>query len=354
MATLPISSDELDAYFASTVTGSLDKAIGNDIYGFNQFGTGSLVPINRETFGLTFIVKPQLNLQSENIRGSRQMSSLLNANPTSIQRVIRSYLDPRFQTGVTIGKRSAPPNACPLVDPLQAFMPTLTNNLKSVSGWPDLVSPTYSSPAGLYKEVYSMVDGAFQQWGEFDLDLTFKNTRGDLIPYMFYIWCKYPQLTFDGTMLPYLDYITERELDYTTRIYRVLLDVDKETVTKVIATGAAFPITIPVGMFGDFNNEVPFIDQNKDISIRFRAMGMEIFDDILIKEFNDTVTIFNSNMADNVREQKMTILTKDSILEGLKNRGYPRIDPATSKLQWWYDIDKVEAYVDNIEEDPGL
>lgn len=352
MADLPISAEDLDSYFASTVTGSLDRAIGNDIYGFNQFGTGSLVPSNRETYGLTFIVKPQLNLQSSNVRASRIMSSLMNKNPTSVQRVVRSILDPRFQRGFNLMRKAGitewiPGNPCPLVDPKMAFIPVLTNNLKSMSGWPDAIVPTYSSSPGLYKEVFSMVDGSMAMYGEYDLDLTFRNIRGDIIPYLFYIWERYTTLTFDGTLLPYLDFITERELDYTTRIYRVLLDTDKRTVTKVISTGACFPVTNPIGMFGDFNSEVPFLEQNKDISIRFRCMGMEIFDDILIKEFNDTVAIFNPEMKDEFRDSSMGLLSDDAIIAGFKNRGYPRINPETSILEWWYPQQDIESTLDN-------
>lgn len=343
--------EELDNYFASSAIGSLDKAIGNDIFGFNQFSTGSLVPINKETYGLTFIVRPQLNLQSGNIRASRIFSSLLNSQEYSVQRTVRGTLDPRYQRGFFMKTHRSEPHSCPLVDPKQAFIPVLTNNLKSLSGWPDAVVPTYSSAPGLYKEVYSMVDGSMNIWGEFDLDLTFKNLRGDIIPYMFYIWARYPTLCFDGTFMPYLDFMIERELDYTTRIYRILLDQDKRTVTKVIACGAAFPISVPTGMFGDFNSETPLIDQNKDITIRFRCMGMEIFDDVLIKEFNDTVCIFNEDMKDENREVNMVALSHNSIMHGFKNRGYPRINPDTSQLEWWYDQDKVEALVDNLDTD---
>lgn len=352
MADLPISVEDLDSYFASTATGSLDRAIGNDIYGINQFQTGSMVPHNRETYGLTFIVKPQLNLQSSNVRASRIMSSLMNKNPTSVQRVVRAMLDPRFHRGFNLIRKAGVTewisgNPCPLVDPKMAFMPLLTNNLKSMSGWPDAIVPTYSSSPGLYKEVYSMVDGSMSMYGEFDLDLTFRNIMGDIIPYLFYIWERYSTLTFEGTLLPYLDFITERELDYTTRIYRILLDTDKRTVTKVIATGACFPVTNPIGMFGDFNSEVPYLEQNKDISIRFRCMGMEIFDDILVKEFNDTVAIFNPAMKDKFRDSEMGILSGDAIMGGFKNRGYPRIDPNTSKLEWWYPQNEIEARAEN-------
>ncbi len=350
MSDLPITPEDLDAYFASNVTGSLDRAIGNDIFGFNQFGTGSMVPLNRETYGLTFIVRPQLNLQSGNIRASRILSSMLNVSPYSIQKVVRASLDPRYQTGVSIGSSTLKGNDCPLVDPKQAFFPFLTNNLKSVSGAPDAVVPTYSSSPGLYKEVYSMVDGSMNIWGEWDADMTFRNTKGDLIPYLFYIWARYPTLTFEGTMLPYLDYVMERELDYTSRVYRVLLDTDKKTVTKIICFPVAFPISVPVGMFADYNSEQPYLDQNKDITIRFRCLGLEIFDDILIKEFNDTVCIFNTDMEDSNRDSKMKALSHSDITEGFKNRGYPRINPATSELEWWYDQDKIEAFADNLEE----
>ena len=188
------------------------------------------------------------------------------------------------------------------MDNNNAFIPVLTNNLLSLSGWPDLVAPTFTSKSGVYNEVYSQVDGITENYESFDLEATFRNTRGDPILYMFYIWLHYSAAVFSGKLAPYLDFITENEIDYNTRIYRLVLDANKQIVKKIAASGVCYPISVPLGSFFDFNNERPFNDQNKEISIRFKTLGAVYQDDILIKEFNNTVAIFNPAMRDGNRE----------------------------------------------------
>lgn len=328
----------LDDYFQSTPVGSIDKAIGNNLFGINHRQTPGAVPSNKDTYGLTFFTRPQLNMQPDNIRNVRIMSALMTNNNLSIQNFVKCTLDPRLIHGYEFQEIKAPVIKCPMVDNENAFIPILTNNLNTISGWPDVVAPTFTSKPGLYNEAFSMVDGITRNYETYDVDASFRNTKGDPILYMFYIWLHYSSFVFEGKLVPYLDMITENEIDYNTRIYRLVLDKYKDKVTKIAATGAAFPISIPTGSFFDFNNEKPYNDQNKDITIRFRCMGVDYQDDILVQEFNDTVAIFNPTMSDGDREKYMYQVEK-SLLTLFNNRGYPRIDPQTMELQWWISRD---------------
>lgn len=327
----------LDDYFQSTPIGSLDKAIGNNLYGLNHRQIPNAVPSNRDNYGLTFFVRPQLNMQADNLRNLRQFYPLLTTNDTSIQRFVRCTLDPRMMHGYSFGGSKSgkvPPIACPIVDELNAFIPVLTNNLKSISGWPDVVAPTFTSAPGMYNENFSMVDGITRNYEAYDMDATFRNTRGDPILYLFYIWLHYSSFVFEGKLVPYLDFITENEIDYNTRIYRLVLDRERNKVTKIAATGASFPVSIPTGSFFDFSAEKPFNDQNNDITIRFKCLGVDYQDDITIREFNRTVEIFNPSMRSGTRESTMMPVQKN-VLALFNNRGYPRIDENTYELQWW-------------------
>ena len=334
MANPTIVPYSLDDYFQNTPIGSLDKAIGNNLYGINHRQIPGLVPSNKDSYGLTFFVRPQLNLQSDNVRNDRRFSPLLTDNALTIQRYVRTMLDPRLVEGYTFNTNKIPGIPSPLLDNNMAFIPILTNNLNTISGWPDLTAPTHEYSPGLYNEGYSLVDGVTRNYSTFDIDASFRNTKGDPILYMFYIWLHYSSLVFEGRFVPYVDFITENEIDYNTRIYRLVLDPQKETVRKIAACGAAFPISVPTGSFFDFNSERPYNDQNKDITIRFRCMGAEFFDDILIKEFNDTVVIFNPDMSDRYRESGMVKVSKN-LISMFNNRGYPRINPQTNELEWW-------------------
>jgi hypothetical protein len=257
-------------------------------------------------------------------------------------------LDPRLQRGHSTNRNTTeaiyPPIPCPIVDPSQAFIPVLTNNLLTLSGWPDVVAPVFESDAGLYKETYVQVDGLTKNYESFDLDASFRNTRGDPILYMFYIWLNYMSNVFEGKLVPYLDYLVENIIDYNTRIYRLVLDSNKEKVKKIAATGACFPITVPTGSFFDFNSETPYSDQNKDISIRFRCMGADYMDDILIREFNQTVKTFNPLMKDSYRGNHMQLVNQ-KLLPLFNNRGYPRINENTYDLEWWVDKYVFNSYL---------
>lgn len=334
MADTPIVPHSLDDYFQSTPIGSIDKAIGNNLYGINHQQTSTFVPSNRDMYGLTFFVRPQLNLQTDNIRNIRQFYPLLTNDVLTIQRFVRCMLDPRLIKGYEFKTLKIPAISCPIMDNTQAFIPILSNNINSISGWPDIVAPTFNSKSGLYNESLSMVDGITRFYEAFDIDVSFKNTHADPILYLFYVWLHYSSFVFEGKLVPYLDFLTENEIDYNTRIYRLVLDKHRNKVTKIAATGAAFPISVPTGSFFDYSKEHPFNDQNKDITIRFKCNGVDYLDDISIMEFNRTVEIFNPSMRDENRNRDMINLDK-ALQPMFNNRGYPRINTDTYVLEWW-------------------
>jgi hypothetical protein len=178
-----------------------------------------------------------------------------------------------------------------------------------------------------------MVDGLVRNFEAFTVDASFRNTRGDPIVYLFYIWLHYMALVFEGKLVPYLDMITENEIDYNTRIFRITLDRQRNKITKIFST-IGIPVSVPTSAFADYNSERPYLDQNRDITIRFQCNGFETFDDILIREFNQTVQIFSPDMKDEYRDNNMVKLMP-AVRPMFKNRGLPRIDPATYELEWW-------------------
>lgn len=316
-------------------------AIGDSFYGINHRQTPGAININRDYNGLTFFTRPALNLSSENLRMVRQFGPLLTKQDTSIQRIIRCWLDPnlaRDYKGAS-GVRNAPMLTSPFVDDDQAFIPFLTNHLMSMGGWPDIEAPTFSSHEGVYREVFSQVDGIVQNYGTYDITANFRNVPGDPISLMFLIWLHYMGNVYLGDMVPYPEYIIENMVDYNTRIYRLILDSTKTKVQKIAACGAAFPLTCPIGNAFNFDYDKPLNQANDQLSVTFRCMGALYQDDILIDEFNRTSIMFNSNMGDQYRSQyyqKVPI----SALAAFNNRGYPRINPDTYELEWWVSKDE--------------
>lgn len=329
---------------------SLTSDISQTAWGINHRQTPLPVPINKDHYGLTFFTRPQLNLQRANIRHARRLHPLLTTESKSWQRYVRCMLDPRLgrDWDASNADSSVTRNLeCPLIDEKNAFIPILTNMLNSISGWPDSPSPTYTSKAGLYKEEWSMVDGNIVNYTAYDLTANFRNLKANPIKQLFSYWCLYQSWVYDGTLMPYPDMILSREIDYQTRIYRLILDASKTYVQQIAACGAAFPIATPEGNTFDFSIDKPYNDTNNEVSIPFKCSGFICNDDILIRTFNETVAIFNPDMMpesmtethnycvnEKPDDSKMTKIPR-RYLSLFNCRGYPRIDPETFELEWY-------------------
>lgn len=359
-----IINSSVDQLLENLPIGSVSRAISNNLYGINFRQTGNAVPRTKDVYGFTFFTRPSLNLSRLNISNYRGFYNLLTDNSLSYQRYTRLMLDPRL--GHKDGLKS------PLVDNLNAFIPILTNNIVSLSGWPDLAVPTYTSAAGLYGEEHSFVDGVTNHYESYDLDVTFKNTKGNPLLYFFYIWIKYESLVFEGILNPYLDMITENEIDYNTRIYRIVLEQTKRYVTYIACTGASFPINVPTGNLFDYNIDTPYNTKNSEINIRFRSLGFVAFEDIIKLWFNKTVATFNPDMYrilkydldnnennNNVTRENGTVVYRipgtnyvklphslvmqidDNIFSNsffnVNFKAYPYINLYTSELEWYVD-----------------
>lgn len=326
----------LDDYFSLTNIGSLDAAIGNDLYGINHRQTPGMVPTSRDKYGLTFFTRPQLNLQSDNLRNMRKFYRLLDSSDDSINRIVRALLDPRTQVGYEVKKGVIEKHNCNFVNERNVFIPVLTNNLISMSGWPDITVPTFKTQSGSYGESMSFVDGPVRLYDTFTINATFRNVAGDVIMYLFYVWLYYMTYVFEGLILPYPDYMVMNAIDYNTRIYRLVLDRTGRYVTKIAASGPCFPTNLPIGQFFDFNSDRPYNDQTKEFTISFETTGVTYMDEILIYYFNKAVAIFNPSMRNDRRDNSLTQIPF-ALLSLFKNRGYPRINPDNYELEWWIE-----------------
>ena len=318
--------EAINKVFETTAAGAVDTAIGDNYFGINHRQTPGAVPINKDNYGLTFFTRPRMNLTSANLAAVRQLGPLLSTEPASIQRIIRLTLDHQL-----INKESL---RSPLVDPQQAFIPILSNTLLSMNGWPDLKADTFTSQDGVYKEAWSMVDGVAQDYSTYDITASFRNTPGNPITLLLFSWIHYMSLVYQGIMVPYFEHIVEQEMDYNTRIYRLVLDQSKRFVTGIAACGAALPISAPIGSMFNFNSAKPYNDEYDQISVQFRCMGAQYQDDMLVYEFNRTTVLFNDTMGDRYRDS-MYKQVEFEFLSVFNYRGYPRINPDTYELEWW-------------------
>lgn len=333
---------------------SYSKALSTSMYGINHRNIRTLTQHDKDHQGYVFFTRPQLNLIDDNLRKSRHFFNLMTSDKNTIFRYVRGLLDPRLGTrkdkdynsgGETFVTGAGPANIPGYLDNNNAFIVPFTNYITSCTGWPEPIVPSYTSKEGVNGEQYIQVDGRMDVNNAFDLSCSFRNPKENPILFISYYWAMYSTLVFDGTFLPDPDMLAANEIDYNTRIYRIITDETKTKVKYICATGASF-ITAPnIASIFNYNEGNPYLDQNRELTINFRSVGATYQDPILIDEFNKTVGIFNPDMMIIRREKLLGKLSGQTnyvkiphnLLTQMNFRGYPMIDYETNELEWFID-----------------
>jgi len=304
-------------------------------------GIPALLP-NTDNQGYVFFTKPCLNLSYDNVIPFRKLVYLADTRPTSMGNAIRCMLSPSLMEG-NENNRSL------IVDDKCAFLP-ISNLLRKLSAPPDIVADVYTSSEGYNKEQISFIDSKTGIYNAYDLTAEFQNMEGDPITSIFDSWIIYAQRVLDGTMLPFPRNQIERRVDYQTRIYRLIMDRNKEYVQKISVSDACFPTSVPRGGVMGYDNTVHITPENDVIQVNFRCIGAEYDDPILIQEFNNIVATFNPAMSESnyggmVKIKGLTDigLSKKALMN---YRMYPRIS-ATMELEWYADPNDYQLIMEN-------
>lgn len=320
-------SDPIARIVRSKGGGSIQQAIYQLFYGLNRFSGVPYAPLNRTGNGFVFFTRPRLNLSYNNLTQVRTFTPLLTRSEHGTMRAIRALLDP-------VGSRNVDGYGSPMVNPSNPFLTILSNNLLTLSGWPEHVVDTYTSDPGIYREEWSIADGAPRQFGAFELTATFRNILGDPISWLFHFWTQYMLYVKEGSMDPYPHMLLDYEIDYDTRIYRIILDKTFTYVEKIAAIGAGFPISDNIASQFDYDAYKPIGDSTDEISVTFRCMGADYNDPISIYDFNRVSELFDPRITDQFRDQYyQKIKPSEALL--MNHRGIPRINVFTMEFEWW-------------------
>ena len=297
--------------------------------GIDFLNSGTAFQRNNDNQGLVFFTRPRLNMSYDNISSDRVFIPLLAENPLSPYRAIRIMLDPMLD------------ETSSLFDSRLPFIPLLSNTLQSLSGFPDVTLNMYTSPEGLRKESYTMIDDVAEINSTFDITATFANIQGDPITKLFHFWQRYGGFVYSGEMVPYPDAILENKIDYQTRIWRLVLNAGRTHVTKIGCANVCTPIADPLAASFNYSRESASVRDNDQITIPFRCSGAEYMDPILYQEFNTTVGLFNPGMRDADGDDP-AINRKTLFVKLAKNeqalfnfKAYPHIDTVSLELEWW-------------------
>ena len=328
----------LDRLSRETGYGELSTAFTNMLYGTNHRGVGNPVAANRDNAGISFFTRPNLNLTYDNIATSRRLVQLGTFNPRTIQRAIRTTLDPETARLKNM--------TCPMVNHRSPFIPLLTNNLLTADGFPDIAPQTYTSKEGIYGQSWSMYDGVFNVNIPWDLTCNFRNIAGDPITLLFNAWIEYGIGVKLGRMVPHPVSVVDNEIDTDTGFYRFVLDPTRRYIQKWAKT-ICFPVSTPMGAHFNFSGEQTYTQATEQINVQFRCMGADYNDPIVLDEFNRLV-------AEHEPELEITRMTQEKIYvagnyyqlqpEELRVSNYfgiPLINLYTNELCWFVNADEL-------------
>lgn len=313
--------------------GSLSDAYGKALRGINHRGLGNPIRTNRDNSGIVFFTRPDLNLTYDNIALNRMLTPLLTEQQYTLQRYIRAMLDFEGSRGGGL--------PTPLVNEKNPFIPLLTNNLMSLSGWPDVQVETYSSKEGVIKESWGMIDGHYRVTGQFDLTANFRNIEGDPISAMLSAWLIYATGVRRGDLNPYPRNLIENRLDYTTRVYHLVMDPGRRYVTKIAAIGYGFPTTVPHGAAHNYVGDQTYVQSTEQISVNFTCYGADYNDPISIDEFNALVAMVCPDLSIEEFGNDGSIRVKGEFQisdGGDIQQGYIRLRPSELKVGVYYGI----------------
>ena len=332
---------EIDRISRGTGLGSLSDAYGLMLAGLNHRGLGNPINSNQDNSGIILFTRPDLNLSYDNLSSKRVMMNYASNNiEHTIQRYCRVALDPRGAKNYNI--------ETPLFRNGNWFIPLLTNNLLSLSGFPDRVIETFTSTPGVRKEVVSMVNGMFNHYGEISLTANFRNIAGNPIPTLLSLWLEYCEAVFLGEALPYPHSMIDQRMDYTTRIYVLILDPSRRFVQSM-ATTLGFPTVDPTGARFNFTGDEVMMQSSSQLSINFLCNGLIVNDPREIHNFNRRAAKFDPGMQilSVTNGGKMTLkgdmyqLRGDEVKRG-NYHGVPLIHPYTQELMWFVTKEEYE------------
>jgi len=136
------------------------------------------------------------------------------------------------------------------------------------------------------------------------------------------------------------------------------MDKSERYVKKIACTVASFPLNDPTGKFFDYDRTQMYMDNTKELNIRFKCMGVVYNDDIIIKWFNTCGTYTNSDIR-KIIDSKFKIHPSHTyepiphqLLSKFRYQGYPLINTETFELQWWVDF-TTPGYASAVAAIPG-
>ncbi len=268
--------------FRSSGAGSFNALYQTNLSQFDRFGINAMLP-NHVLRGYTFITRPKLNLQTASIRADRILSMLDTTDNQSLQYAIRCWLDTKYASRKDMTNFVA---GAPFFNAQTPFIIPLSNNLISLSGWPDPVLDTETTDGGFFSEDLTLVKGSDRLNRTYNLTLTFRDIQGGFILALLYYWLRYMELVVRGDVLAYDEDIAARRVNYTFSIYRFVVDPSRQVITNWAKATGCFIKSVPIGNIFNFGERENYLHSAAQYSIEVVANHVGLMDPIILRDFN--------------------------------------------------------------------
>ena len=235
--------------------------------------------------GYVFFGKPKLNLYSSSLKQDRILSALNTLSPESLAFAIRCYLDPKFANRSDISKIA---QNCELYNTETPYIPVLTNQLESLSGWAAPTMEIETTEGGFFSENITIAKGHNDLNKTITLSATFNELVGFPITNIFMMWFRFIHLTTRGVVKPHNKYIEEYKVFYGFPIYRFVLDVSGKYIEIWSKGTLCFPNDYPIVDKLDFNKENTRKIHNK-VTVSITVNFSEYMDIAILSDFNTWV-----------------------------------------------------------------
>lgn len=308
-----------------------DSALLNSLRGIRVLGPGhAMAAIPDDTIGLMFCTRPSLNLSDANVQLHSQLANLVSPRPNSPAAYIKGMLDPKW------GASNSGLNE--IYDPLTPWIPCLTNYLKVSSGFPDLSLGTGKSAAGFRGEVYAYVDGVLKVNYDYEIHQSYYNAKPGIIPMLFNAWVHYIEAVTlgDEGMEPYWKPLAGNYLDYTCRIYHLIMNKNMRNIEWIFCTGGGWPTTFPSGAYSTIDRTQNSLrGQGQDeFEVSFTCQGFRFNNISITKAFNDNTLYRNPNMHPSVRGRYYKKLSFREYMASQYGM-YPWINLQSMEMEYW-------------------
>ena len=320
-------------------TGAGISTAMTDIFtGANITGTVPAIKPNTNNHGYVFMTRPDLNLSPDNCRLNRNLMQLASANENSMLRAIAMMLSPQLANRFRGIKSN-------LVDNRYPFLSISDNLVRSLTGWPSAQLGISTTPAGVNKGEHIQADSPAYYNGQFSLSLSTYDIVSSPVKRLYHYWTTYIGALLDNAygLAPWPEYWFNGRLDYTTRVYRLIMDESRTYVEEIAATNYAIPQVPDLGPHFNFDAEQPRPFVGGTLNVELACSGAIYFDELLVLQFNRTVELFNPAMRDHTADKRDKKPVRSIYMVKVEKRyhgvfsgkAFPRIDPQTKELEWY-------------------